>query len=432
MANIGKDPAGRWLVQYVDCDNRRRTFRVGRLPKAAVETLRGHIEQLVHAQVAGIAPPKATSRWLGEIGDKLRDKLARFGLVSNSHRQQATTLKRLIELFTTRPNIKPNTCKAWATTHKSLLAYFSEDRDVRTITKGHAKAWRESLRRGRAENTIRKMTAIAKATFNCAIDYEIIETSPFDKLPSTMVENKARMIHVSPEVSGKVLAACPDAEWRLIFALARWGGLRIPSELFALRWSDVLWDQQKFQVRCVKTEHHAGHETRFVPIFPELRPYLIEAYQLAGDGAEFVIGRYRHGAGNLRTQLTRIIERAGEKPWPKLFQNLRSTRETELADRFPIHVVCEWIGNSAAVARKHYLQTTDEHFAAAVEALKSDAQSDAEKTGNQLQDVVNRAIKAGENAEITPVCVILRDSAKKSSGRHKTRTCDLYGVNVAL
>jgi hypothetical protein len=64
----------------------------------------------------------------------------------------------------------------------------------------------------------------------------------------------------------------------------------------------------------------------------------------------------------LRTQLQRIIAKAGLKRWPKLFQNLRSTRETELAECWPEHVVCAWIGNSRAVARKHYLQVTEEHF----------------------------------------------------------------------
>ena len=65
---------------------------------------------------------------------------------------------------------------------------------------------------------------------------------------------------------------------------------------------------------------------------------------------------------NLRTQLIRIIRRAGLEPWPKLFQNLRSTRETELAEEYPMHVVCAWIGNTKSVAAKHYLQVTDEHF----------------------------------------------------------------------
>jgi elongation factor P--beta-lysine ligase len=38
-----------------------------------------------------------------------------------------------------------------------------------------------------------------------------------------------------------------------------------------------------------------------------------------------------------------------------------------LAESFPIHVVCQWIGNSEAVAKRHYLQVTDEHFAQAAQ-----------------------------------------------------------------
>ena len=102
-----------------------------------------------------------------------------------------------------------------------------------------------------------------------------------------------------------------------------------------------------------------------MPIFPELLPILDAAWDAAPEGAEFVITRFRNGETNLRTGLERIIEKAGLIPWPKLFQNLRSTRETELAETFPLHVVVAWLGNSQLVAAKHYLQVTDEHFAKA-------------------------------------------------------------------
>ena len=58
----------------------------------------------------------------------------------------------------------------------------------------------------------------------------------------------------------------------------------------------------------------------------------------------------------------RILAKAGLKPWPKLWQNLRSTRRTELARDWPEYVVCSWMGNSRVIAREHYLQGTDEHF----------------------------------------------------------------------
>ena len=146
-------------------------------------------------------------------------------------------------------------------------------------------------------------------------------------------------------------------------------------ELLGRHRGDVDWDASRMTVRSPKTEHHEGKECRVMPIFPELRPYLQAVYdefledfdpKSARLSEQPVITRYRNRNSNLRTQLNRIIAKAGLEPWPKLFHNLRSTRQTELAEKFPAHVVCEWIGNSEAVAAKHYLQTTAEHFDKAV------------------------------------------------------------------
>ncbi|GAG29732.1 unnamed protein product, partial [marine sediment metagenome] len=116
-----------------------------------------------------------------------------------------------------------------------------------------------------------------------------------------------------------------------------------------------------------KTKHHAGHESRVIPIFPELRPHLEAVWEQAEPGTEFVITRYRNPGVNLRTTFERIVRKAGLKPWPKSFQNCRSTRETELAQEYPLHVATAWIGNTAAVAAKHYLQVTDADFEKAAE-----------------------------------------------------------------
>jgi integrase len=160
----------------------------------------------------------------------------------------------------------------------------------------------------------------------------------------------------------KVIEACPDHEWRLLFALSRYGGLRCPSEHLRLRWADVDWERDRFRVTSPKKEHLADGGERWVPIFPELRRYLDEAFELAEPGAVHVITRYRDSNSNLRTRLNKIIRRAGLTPWPKLFHNLRATRQTELAKEFPLHVVCSWIGNKQAVAAEHYLQVTDADF----------------------------------------------------------------------
>ena len=92
-----------------------------------------------------------------------------------------------------------------------------------------------------------------------------------------------------------------------------------------------------------------------------------------GD-SDFHDGRFRQ----LHTRIVRHVPvawpdrwngqqwRAGVTPWPKPFQNLRSSRETELVNVFPLHVVTEWLGNAPSIAMKHYLTTTDDHFQRAI------------------------------------------------------------------
>ena len=72
----------------------------------------------------------------------------------------------------------------------------------------------------------------------------------------------------------------------------------------------------------------------------------------------------------------------GLSAWPRLLQNLRASRETELAGQFPLHVVAAWIGNSAPVAAKHYLSVTDADFD---KALGGGADSGARAAQNPAQ-----------------------------------------------
>ncbi|MFM7095952.1 MAG: integrase, partial [Gemmataceae bacterium] len=138
-----------------------------------------------------------------------------------------------------------------------------------------------------------------------------------------------------------------------------------------LKWEDVDWDKKRILVYSPKTEHHEGKEKRFIPLFPELVPILKEAQDLNQGVSRFVCGKVRSGTLNLRTGLLKTLKSLGIKPWPKLFVNLRSSRETELVERFPLHVVTEWIGHTPEIAAKHYLQVLEQHWACAAEESTS-------------------------------------------------------------
>lgn len=258
-----------------------------------------------------------------------------------------------------------------------------------------------------AEASIRKRSGFAKHFFKQAIDRELIVKNPFADLISASIGNSERQQFISHADIQKVIDACPCYEWRLIVALSRFGGLRCPSEHLALRWEDIHWDQQRFMVRSSKTERVAGHESRMVPLFTELLPYLEDARDCATLGQKYVINRYRDKQGNLRSVMTKIVKRAGLIPWPRIFHNLRASRQTELEAHFPTHVVCAWIGNSEAVAKQHYLQVRDEDFA---KSLHIPVQSPPANTSNEpyrvqigQQETPGNAEKYGKSNDVNKI-----------------------------
>ena len=367
MASIGKDKNGRRRILFVAPDGKRKTIRLGKMPQRAAEAIKVKVENLVGSAVSGCGWDNETARWVAELDDTLANRLAAVGLIQGRER---ATLDAFIEsYFETRSDVKSATIINWGHTRRNLVEFFGANKPLRDVTRGDADEWRLSLiAGGLSDNTVRKRCSNAKQFFNAALRKRLIQFNPFSDLKSASTSNRKRDYFISIDKADKVLESCPDAEWRLIFALSRYGGLRCPSEHLALRWQDVDWDRNRVTVQSPKTEHHEGGESRVVPLFPELRPYLVEAkFDTAKPGTEYVITRYRDPKQNLRTQLIKIIKRAGLIPWPKLFQNLRATRETELAEVYPMHVVCAWIGNSQNVAAKHYLQVTDEHYVSAAQ-----------------------------------------------------------------
>ena len=118
---------------------------------------------------------------------------------------------------------------------------------------------------------------------------------------------------------------------------------------------------------------------------------------------------YRRKNVNLRTHLERIIRRAGLEPWPRFFQNLRASRESELAAAYPLHVATTWIGNTARIAERHYLQVPPEYFQQAVRNPADPAPDGAAQNSAQCQPELSSKGRKGttdnglENADLLVV-----------------------------
>ena len=311
-----------------------------------------------------------------------------------------------------------------------LLRHFGGDRAIDTINEADAIAWVEwlateaNVREGKerkdakgkslqgrldlADSTVSRRTGIAKQFFNWGMKAELISKNPFAGIPSTVRANKSRQFFVTHEMAELVVEHAPDAKWRAIIALSRYGGLRTPSETVRLRWEDIDFANGRMRIHSSKTEHHADKGIRYCPIFPVLLPYLEDLWELVKDSkpdpSTPIIDGSWDASINLRTGFLRILKNAGVAPWPKLFQNMRASRETELLDEFPIKDVCGWIGNTQAIAMENYAMQRESSFQRALEfeegtpkaaqlaaerAQKAAQQSSAEQVQNEAEEAEN-------------------------------------------
>jgi len=438
MASIGTDSNGHRRILFVAPDGSRKTVRLGKVDQKTAEAVCRHVEALLSAKISGQPVPRDTAVWLASVRDPLRGRLARAGLIDLPEEAEAPTLAAFIDGYIDqRADLKAASRVLLRQARDLLVGFLGGNRRVDEVTPADADAFRAKLLAdGLAKATVRKRCYYARHFFAVAVRRRLIAENPFGHISGTVVGDPARRMFVPGEVVRRVMDVMPDPQWRLLLALARWGGLRIPSEALALTWADVDFAGRRFIVRSSKTAHHADGGIRVVPMFPELADLFQQVFDEAAPGTTHVITRYRGNAVNLRTQLQRYIERAGVKPWPKLWQNLRASRATELADRFPSHVCAAWLGHTEKIADAFYRQVTDEHFARAVavptvasitedadgnKAAQNPAQQREENSGKEQQFATVHMAQPVDSAVFPCVST---GYEKAGIGSSRIRTCD--------
>lgn len=371
MANISADGPGRRRIQFTDAGGKRFTIRLGNMEEKPAQVFLYHVERLQNAQATGDTIPRDTSAWLAQLGDKMHERIAKTGLVAGRAAPQLRTLRGLLDAYFDVLDVKDSTETRYRQTERLLVEHFGEETPLAKITLQAAEGWRAALvDHEYAPAKVAKEVSIARQIFRKGSQWGLIDSNPFEGVKAGSQHNRERL-----------LDATSSTDWKAIIALARWGGLRTPSETLRVRWVDVDWGRGRLRVRSPKTEAHAGKGDRVIPLFPELRQVLQEAFEKAEDGAVYVVGAYRDAsATNLRTQLLRLIERAGLVAWPRLFNAMRASRATELAAEYPVAVCTAWMGHTAAVAEAHYHMVRESDFerAASERTRESRSKSDVQ------------------------------------------------------
>lgn len=357
-----------WVCQFRHGDQ-RLYFTLGKISKADANIAEGHIEKILASAAEGTLPPLESSKWLNRSSKRIKSVFLK-ARISITNRERLTVTE-LVELFNkdykTQPGLAPRTIVRMKQCTEKLSKYF-KTKYVDEIGVREAKSFSVWLRREyKSESTWSKSLQRCKQAFTWAIDHEIASKNPFRTIKGGKYSNDDRQFYVSASTMNTILDKMPEGDFKIAAALARYGGFRLPSELTEFTWDRVNLPERVMVVWDVKRKRD-----RVTPIFPELYEYLVKHWELFGDKSAHVIVDpiHRDPEANLRTTFGKYVVRAGHAKWPRLLQNLRASCETDLLNRFPIHQVVKWIGNSPNVALRHYAMVSDQDLAkAAAEPL---------------------------------------------------------------
>jgi integrase len=374
MASVVRDPNGRKRILFVAPDESRKTIRLGKVSQRTAEGVKYRVEQLLEALHYKHPVEGGLAQWVANLEPRMAKKLAAVGLIAAPETEAVAMLGPFLQawLAARKGDYKPASLIAWGQVINALTEFLGPDCPLVEVTPAKGEAFRQSMLAANLRaTTIHKRLQHARMFFAHARREGLVETNPFEFVRHRPGDASERRAYVPAADVLRAIEHTPKGTWKLLIALSRFAGLRVPSEALSLRWQDVDWERGRLTVPSPKTQHLAGRSYRVIPLFPTVRPFLEAAWDKAPEGAEYVIPEeYRRraqgpagwGNANLRTTLEKIVRRAGLEPWPRLWHSMRASCETDLARQFPLAVVAKWLGNTQAVAMRHYVDVTDADF----------------------------------------------------------------------
>lgn len=144
-------------------------------------------------------------------------------------------------------NVRDATLHDYRNTCRHLVAEFG-NRHMNTITAEEIDAFLAKFAKTHSAATVRKTATRLRQLFKRAVSWGYVASSPAVELANVPKAPKQRPLRLlNPDQASALLDAAPEY-WRPLFLTAMMTGLR-RGEIFGLRWSDILWTDQKLRVR---------------------------------------------------------------------------------------------------------------------------------------------------------------------------------------
>ncbi len=381
----------------VDQIQRAITFPA-KVSRARVERYKTLIEDIDKYLVSQEPFSKSINAQIEELPLDVVEKFERAGLLSLKEKLPLRELVRRYYSAMKKQGLSVYTIRNKTTTLDKLLHFFGDDCPVRKITKRDAEEFREAVSSGRlgkvkaSAGTVAGAVKDAKAFFNWAVQSELLDFNPFEKVFKGSMSNKRREHEVTMEQFNLIRDNCNSQEVRTALTLGRIGGLRLPSELTHLKWSDIHWNDENPFIEVYSTKNK---RSRRVPLWSDLKEELYDLMEVQtahGEYSEdgFVIPNYRT-EGRLFSVTKKAVLRAGLEVYERLLHNLRGSRSNELFRILPVNVAEEIMDHKYDVAKKHYLHLNDDDIARALDScdMNTSKRDSLVKTFNQT---VNKTV----------------------------------------
>ncbi|GHT20073.1 hypothetical protein FACS1894189_9010 [Planctomycetales bacterium] len=335
---------GNWQLNFSE-NGKQRTLYLGRKHTAAsAERIARIISEIVGCRCRGDSLPLDLLSRVGLLPARLRSSIERLGLVDRCF---SLSLGELFERFlVSKSHLKKGTIQGYCVCRRHLVQSFSIDRSITSITQIDAEKFIAEISKVLADCTIPRLFRRCKTVFKFAVDNGYLQSNPFSFKVSRDDVNTDRHCYIDRETIAKILDSCQDDRERLAIVLGRFGGVRVPSELVGLRYSD-------FTDLVIRIDKETKTGKREVPLFREIREIFERLPR--GDPNEFIF--FGCSRGWFRSMFLSAINRAGVPVWEKLWINCRSSCITDLSDLHYSEKTLDAIfGNSEAVRKKHYIQ----------------------------------------------------------------------------
>lgn len=344
MASLTADKYG-FALRFQMPGQPRRKVRLTGWGAERAELAKHHVEVLLRAHKLRQPVPVLTLDWLYHSGPPNLQAALAAAEVLEDRRLLGDAGRAWILARIKAANVEKRIDKCERVLD-SLVASLG-DVELESITHEQLTEWAHEL--DGAENTVTDFIRLAQQLFGWAVRERLLSASPAAELQSSYVTSD-KLVEVSAETVRRLMAAA-DPELRAFLALARWGGLRL-AEIPRVMAEDIDWDKGEITVRESKRAK-SGYTRRLIPLFPELRAPLLELRSHPDLIMPTLAALSQSGVSD---RVERIAEQLNVELWPRLWQNMRATRESELIRENPAGLVevCKWIGNSPQVALKHY------------------------------------------------------------------------------